>query len=104
VTVDDYAVALIDKAEQASADAAARGALLHAVDACVMARHGLAHVLGEDRPPPETEIGEGLRKYGQGPQFSVWLSWRAAERLREARDAWDSLTAARARKKTGAAE
>jgi len=87
VTADDYLVAPVDEAARAQA----RAALVRAIDACVMTRHGLAHMLGEDRPSWTAEIADGLKHYGPGDRFLVWQWWRNTERLREAADAWEHL-------------
>ena len=59
----------------------ARAALVRAVDACVLTRHGLAHLLGEDRPPWKADVAEGLRHYGPGDWFSIWQWWRGSGML-----------------------
>ena len=72
-------------------------AKLRAVEICIdnliVSNHALAFRLGEGKPPYAADAAEGIRHFGPGPAFEVWLFWRAVERLRVANEAWRGTTA-----------
>ena len=57
-----------------------------------MSNHALAFRLGEEKPPYTAGAAEGIRHFGPGPSFEVWLFWRAVERQRVAKEAWRGTT------------
>ena len=71
-------------------------AKLRAVETCidnlVVSNHALAFRLGEGKPPYTADAAEGIRHFGPGATFEVWLFWRAVERLRAATEAWRGTT------------
>ena len=71
---------------------AKRRAVETCIDNLIVSNHALAFRLGEGKPPFTSEAAEGIRHWGPGATFEVWLFWRAVERLRVATESWRGTT------------
>jgi hypothetical protein len=89
-TLDDHHARLFVPRADPPDPAALLRALECAIDVLVLANHALAVHLGPDCPPA-TEGMPAIEGHA-GPEFGIWLRWRAVENLDAAWQAWRAAT------------
>jgi hypothetical protein len=55
-----------------------------AIDDALVASHGPRHALKRGHPPFDAPLEEGLRRYGRGPVFDLWVLLSALNELSRA--------------------
>jgi hypothetical protein len=107
-TLDDHHARLFVPRADPPDPAALLRALECAIDVLVLANHALAVHLGPDCPPATVSAPIGMAHYWvdarpategmpaieghAGPEFGIWLRWRAVENLDAAWQAWRAAT------------